>query len=327
VSVTYDGSKKAAGIKIYVNGALQVMEIQADSLRDTTRTTVPFKIGQRDAGERLPALMLENLRLYGRALTPIESANLAKADRLTQLFSKTADQRNDAERSELFDYWQGNLDPVTRQLRMRLGEMEPAEANIKAAGTIAHAQRVTPPTTPTLITPPAGNSAFLVGHAVGTQGYVCLPTGPGASTASWTINAARPEATLFHSPGGQNFQIVTHFLSPNEKPTDPTRPVPFGNATWQSSFDSSRVWAVKVKGIDPDPSIDSCKNSGSIQCLLLQSVGNKKGPTGGNLLANTTFIQRLNTAGGAVPTTACTAGQTQLVPYTADYFFFRAAKE
>jgi hypothetical protein len=82
--------------------------------------------------------MLENLRLYGRALTPIESANLAKADRLTQLFSKTADQRNDAERSELFDYWQGNLDPVTRQLRMRLGEMEPAEANIKAAGTIAH---------------------------------------------------------------------------------------------------------------------------------------------------------------------------------------------
>ena len=46
--------------------------------------------------------------------------------------------------------------------------------------------------------------------------------------------------------------------------------------------------------------------------------------TGGNLLAKATFIQRLNTRGGAVPTTACTAGQTQLVPYTADYFFFRA---
>ena len=84
-----------------------------------------------------------------------------------------------------------------------------------AFGTIAHAQPVTPPPTPTLITPPAGNSAFLVGHAVGTQGYVCLPTVPGASTASWTVNAARPEATLFLSLFGQNFQIVTHFLSPN----------------------------------------------------------------------------------------------------------------
>ena len=41
--------------------------------------------------------------------------------------------------------------------------------------TNAHAQFVTPPTTPALITPPAGNSAFLLGRATGTQGYVCLP--------------------------------------------------------------------------------------------------------------------------------------------------------
>jgi hypothetical protein len=79
-----------------------------------------------------------------------------------------------------------------------------------------------------------------------------------------------------------------------------------------------------MNGINPDPNIASCPNAGSIQCLLLQSVGNKKGPTGGNLLAKTTFIQRLNTAGGAVPTSACTVGQTELVPYTADYFFYRA---
>ena len=81
---------------------------------------------------------------------------------------------------------------------------------------------------------------------------------------------------------------------------------------------------VKKNGIDPSSDFASCSNTGSIQCLLLQSVGNKKGPTGGNLLAKTTFIQRLSTSGGAVPTTGCTVGQTQLVPHTADYFFFRA---
>jgi mono/diheme cytochrome c family protein len=138
VAITYDGSKKAAGIKIYVNGAAQDMEVQADSLRDTTRTDVPFKIGQRNAGERLPALMLENLRIYARALAPIEAANLARADRLAQLFAKPAEQRTDAERNELFDYWQTNLDPVARELRARVGAMQQAEANIKAAGTIAH---------------------------------------------------------------------------------------------------------------------------------------------------------------------------------------------
>ena len=48
-----------------------------------------------------------------------------------------------------------------------------------AFGTVtnAAAQRITPPTTPPIITPPAGNSAFLVGHAVGTQGYICASSG------------------------------------------------------------------------------------------------------------------------------------------------------
>src|SRR4029077_3525196 len=171
-----------------------------------------------------------------------------------------------------------------------------------ALGTATHAAaQVTPPTTPDTIAVPAGNSAFLVGHAFGSQGYTCLP--PDTGGTPWDPHA-RPEATLF-SDVFRSFQIITHFQSINENPK-PGVIVPLsGNATWQSSLDSSRVWAVKVAGIDAGTDPDSCPHSGSIQCLLLQSVGNKKGPTGGNLLANATFIQRLNTAGGAVPTTAC----------------------
>jgi len=180
------------------------------------------------------------------------------------------------------------------------------------------------PTTPTDITPPEGASAFLVGHAFGTQGYVCLPSGGGTS---WTVNPARPEATLFTNFFGQPFQIITHFLSPDANPNGnaPDPLPPGGNVTWQSSLDTSRVWAVVFNGgkarIDAG-SDESCPNAGSIPCLLLQSIGNQKGPTGGQLLAKVSFIQRLNTNGGSAPTTACTAGQTQLVPYTADYFFY-----
>ena len=194
-----------------------------------------------------------------------------------------------------------------------------------AFATVTHAAaQVTPPTTPDTIAVPAGNSAYLVGHAFGSQGYTCLPTATGGT--AWNPTA-RPEATLFSDIFGSQFQIITHFQSINENPKAGVIVPQSGNATWQSSLDSSRVWMVKVNGIDAGSDPASCPNAGSIQCLLLQSVGNKKGPTGGNLLANTTFIQRLNTGGGAVPTSFCTAGQTQLVPYRADYFFFRADKQ
>jgi hypothetical protein len=193
-----------------------------------------------------------------------------------------------------------------------------------STATIAGAQSIASPPTPTLITPKAGNVAFLVGHATGTQGYVCLPKGAGAS---WTVNGARPEATLFTTIFGQDFQIITHFLSPDQNPNAfAPNPLPAGgNATWQISFDTSRVWATATAHIDAG-SDASCPNSGSIPCLLLQSIGNQKGPTGGKLLANVTFVQRLNTNGGAAPTSACSVGQTQLVPYTADYYFFKAGQ-
>jgi hypothetical protein len=195
-----------------------------------------------------------------------------------------------------------------------------------AFGTVTHAaaQQVTAPTTPDTITPPVGNSAFLIGHARGSQGYTCLPTPAGGT--SWTVNNARPEATLFTDIFGQDFQIITHFASINLNPKpEVVKPVPVGgNATWQSSLDSSRVWAVATGHIDPSAEIPSCSHEGSIQCLVLQSVGNLRGTTGGRLLADVSFIQRLNTNGGSAPTTACTVGQTVLVPYTADYVFFRA---
>src|SRR6266568_9095124 len=172
-----------------------------------------------------------------------------------------------------------------------------------AFGTVtnAAAQKITSPTTPTLITPPAGNSAFLLGHAlVGTQGYVCLPKGAGAS---WTVKNARPEATLFTTFFGQDFQIITHFLSPDTNPNEAApNPLPFGSATWQSSFDSSKVWAQVLNSNSiPAGSNPSCPNTGAIACLLLQSIGSQEGPTGGKILSQSTFVQRLNTKGGSAP--------------------------
>ena len=181
------------------------------------------------------------------------------------------------------------------------------------------------PVTPAALTPPAGNSVFLAGHAVGTQGYVCLPTGSGVS---WTVNNARPQATLFTNIFGEAVQIITHFLSPDTNPNEfaPT-PLPFGNATWQSSFDSSKVWGQPLHAIaaGSDP---SCPNAGAISCLLLQAIGSDRGPTGGKILTKTTYILRLNTDGGSAPASGCSVptdvGKQTLVSYSADYYFLRS---
>lgn len=194
-----------------------------------------------------------------------------------------------------------------------------------AFGTVTHAvaQKIASPTTPAAITPPAGNSAFLVGHALGTQGYVCLPTSTGAS---WTVNGSRPEATLFTKVFGQDFEIITHFLSPDTNPNqNAPNPLPVGSPTWQGSLDSSVVWGKAVGSIAAG-SDASCPTAGSISCLLLQSIGTQNGPAGGNFMTQTTYIQRLNTNGGSAPATGCSVagdvGKQTLVPYTADYYFF-----
>jgi hypothetical protein len=132
------------------------------------------------------------------------------------------------------------------------------------------------------------------------------------------------------SPGfsGQDIEIISHFLSPDTNPNEfAPNPLPFGSPTWQNSLDSSVVWA-KVLSSIPAGSDPSCPNSGAIACLLLQSIGSKAGPAGGKFMTKTTYIQRLNTAGGSAPVAGCSAatdvGKQVLVPYTADYYFFRA---
>jgi hypothetical protein len=195
------------------------------------------------------------------------------------------------------------------------------------AGSYGAARKIMPPTTPASITPPAGNPVFLMGHAEGTQGYVCLSTNTGAS---WTVNGSRPEAILSVTSSAKDFEI-THFLSPNTNPdSNAPTPLPFGSPTWRSSQDGSVVWAKALTPPAASGSDPSCPNNGAIPCLLLQAIGSKTGPRGGNRMTQTTFIQRLNTIGGTAPASGCSVttdvGKQVLVPYAADYYFFRKGK-
>ncbi len=179
--------------------------------------------------------------------------------------------------------------------------------------------RIEVPDMPGDLVVPEGNEPFLVGQATGTQNYICMPaaTAPGVA---WKFLG--PQATLFLPvPGGDlQQQITTHFLSANPEENGTAR------ATWQHSFDTSRVWAFADR-ISTDSNYVA---PGAIPWLRLVKVGDESGPAGGAILEQTTFIQRVNTSGGTAPSTGCTQasniGVMVLVPYTTDYYFYRAER-
>jgi hypothetical protein len=189
---------------------------------------------------------------------------------------------------------------------------------LTGAGQAAHAKHVTPPPVPANLEVPEGNTAFLVGHAIGTQNYVCLPSGGGFAYVLFT-----PEATLFDK---HDKQIITHYFSPNLNP-DPGETADAIRATWQDS-DTSTVWG-KVNPGDSASHTDfpDFVADGAIAWLKVTRVGTQDGPRGGDTLSDTTFIQRLNTSGGVAPadcTSSADVGKEAFVPYTADYFFYSA---
>ena len=180
----------------------------------------------------------------------------------------------------------------------------------------AQAHRVTPPSVPADLKVEASNKAFLKGHAVGTQNYICVPAGSGFAWSLFT-----PEATLFDEHGKQ---IITHFFSPNPNPSDHGAV----RATWQHSRDTSTVWAALVG--QPYTGSDFVA-PGAIAWLLLQVVGAQDGAFWGDTLSPATFVQRVNTHGGSAPSTGCAqladVGAKAFVPYTADYFFYRSSED
>jgi hypothetical protein len=184
-----------------------------------------------------------------------------------------------------------------------------AGASAVTAQPVPNGRFDVPPVPPNLAVP-AGHVPFLKGYALGTQNYICLPASEGPA---WTF--VGPQATLFQTtPNGLYQQITTHFLAPNPFEAGLGRP------SWQHSFDSSQVWGRAIaSSLDP-----MYVEPGAIAWLLVQIVGAERGPAGGAFLAQTTYIQRLNTSGGAAPSTPCQVGQLVMVPYSTDYFFYRA---
>jgi hypothetical protein len=144
VAVTYDGSRQASGIQVYVNGELKPVNVQADSLTETTRTEVPLKIGQRHSTSPMSGVSIEDVRIYDRMLSPSEATALANASLFASLVAAPAEKRDAASADALFGWWLANVDEEGKRLAGKRDALVRERNDIQARGTIAHVMQERP---------------------------------------------------------------------------------------------------------------------------------------------------------------------------------------
>jgi hypothetical protein len=134
---------------------------------------------------------------------------------------------------------------------------------------------------------PAGNEVAFHTYAVGVQVYRWNGT---------TWGFVGPVANLFadHNYRGQ---VGTHY----------------GGPTWESNS-GSKVVGRRVADCSPSPN--------AIPWLRLEAVTTE----GSGIFNGVTFVQRVNTTGGTAPAAPGSfVGEEARVPYTTEYYFYRAA--
>ncbi len=104
VLITYDGSSKASGMKMYIDGKAVPTMVEADSLSATIRTTVSAKIGRRTSTETF-AGAVDDFVLYNRVLKPDEVATLASTSPAYALLSVPMAQRTSDQIREIAKLW------------------------------------------------------------------------------------------------------------------------------------------------------------------------------------------------------------------------------
>ncbi|MGJ8681836.1 DUF1553 domain-containing protein [Paraglaciecola sp.] len=115
VAISYDGSSKSEGIKLYIDGQFIETEVERDNLykeiehtREGVRKEIGLKIGARWRSRGLPNALVDNFKVYSRELTSIEFANhfpnvnaKPSKDQLLALFNQTVNQEYSTNLKEL----------------------------------------------------------------------------------------------------------------------------------------------------------------------------------------------------------------------------------
>jgi hypothetical protein len=210
VMITYDGSRWASGVKVYLDGRPMKLKVNLDELNQSFNSTEPLRIGARGTGNRFHGA-IQDVRTYQRVLPADEVEMLATPDTITDIVSLPAGKRSVAQAKKLRAYYLQSDAPKRirhahdavvklRQERERLIEsfpttmvMEemkaPRDTFVLIRGQYdKHGERVKPGVPSSLLTPGTNTpgSATLPNNRLGFARWLVDPSNP--LTARVTVN-------------------------------------------------------------------------------------------------------------------------------------------
>ena len=121
VFVTYDGSSKAAGIKIYFDGMEQPWNVNEDRLQSTIRNQVPLHLGRRNPGSPFQGA-IDEVYLFQRQLPPAEVQALAGADPIRPILAVAPADRTKSQQQTLRNHFLNTVDKTYPSLTADLNK-------------------------------------------------------------------------------------------------------------------------------------------------------------------------------------------------------------
>lgn len=132
VVVSYDGSRRAAGVRVFVDGLAAELSMRRDTLRGTITNDEPLRVGRRDSGLGFYG-QLDELRFLTRVVAPDDVRTWYWSERLSGVFATAAEKRDARQKKALLDcYVEREGDPASRAASGRVALAREAEDSFRA---------------------------------------------------------------------------------------------------------------------------------------------------------------------------------------------------
>jgi hypothetical protein len=136
---TYDGSGRAAGVRIYVNGEPVATKVLSDTLaRNTMRTSAPLQLGRKSPDEQ-PArdTRYQDLRVYSRSLTAEEAKRLPFEDYVSEITSKPVNRWDRDQWHAVTEFYFNNVDETAKALRSQTQQLDAELEKLSKGGDVS----------------------------------------------------------------------------------------------------------------------------------------------------------------------------------------------
>jgi hypothetical protein len=123
VAITYDGSSRAGGLALYVDGRPAECEVIRDKLTKTITGggNDHLTVGQRFRDRGFKNGLVDEIKVFDRALTPLEVAQVCDGATLARVLALDPARLSEPQRRDLFAYYLANVDG---EFRSRLAALE-----------------------------------------------------------------------------------------------------------------------------------------------------------------------------------------------------------